>query len=270
MPEPIDDGTLEQLNAFLDGELSAGARAEFEQRLAREPDLRAFLARLQSVDRDLKSSHGEPPHSPPAETLMAAVRSFAAAQTAETGTAASNVVDLMSHKRPSLAQSGGWRAPIAASIALCVGAGGMWLALQQISEQPQSAAVSLTDGVVTERTPLFAALEQTPSGDVLADATNKIRPILTFASKDGRFCREFEAFGGKATVVGVACKDERGWKMEVLLSAAPHAPGDTQYAPASGFNAKALDDVVTQLMDGQSLSKDAEKTVRDQGWRKRN
>jgi hypothetical protein len=58
--------------------------------------------------------------------------------------------------------------------------------------------------------------------------------------------------------------------MEVMVSAAPHSPDETQYAPASGFDAKALDEVVSRLMDGPSLSPEDERNAQKKGWRKGN
>jgi negative regulator of sigma E activity len=270
MTEPFDDATLEQLNAYLDGEMADGARSSFEERLAREPDLRALLNQMQTLDTQMTSGLGEPPQASPSEALMAAVRSFSAAQAAEAPFETAKVVDFTPRQGPAPAANDTWRIPFAAAIALCVGAGGMWLVQQQPGQPVQMAAVALSDGVVVPTSALHAALEETQSGSVLASAVAKVRPVLSFASKDGRFCREFEAIGANGSVVGVACKGDTGWKMEVMLSAAPHSPDEMQYAPASGFNAKALDDVVSQLMDGESLTPSAEKSAKDQGWRKRN
>jgi negative regulator of sigma E activity len=269
MPEPFDIETIEQLNAYLDGELEPAAILAFEERLARDPELRAFRNRLAAVDQQLKADLGEPPQTPPSPELMAALRNFSAAQTEKLPAETRNVVAFGGRKVNGGARNDGWRMAMAASIALCVGAGGMWL-VQRQDLPVQSAEVALTGGIIARATTLNAALESTQSGTVLASGAENVRPILSFASKDGRFCREFEAFGAEGSVVGVACKGDKGWKMEVMVSAAPHMPDETQYAPASGFDAKAIDEVITRLIDGQSLSLDAEKKAQENGWRQRN
>jgi hypothetical protein len=157
---------------------------------------------------------------------------------------------------------------LAAGIAFCVGAGATWLLQPLRTGGTQIAAVSIADGVAVSGSPLHVALETAASGDVKALGGERIRPILSFAAKDGRLCREFESFGKQGSIVGVACKGERGWAMELLLAAAAHAPDETQYAPASGFNAKALDDVVAQLIDGQPMTAEAEAAARAKAWRK--
>jgi anti-sigma factor RsiW len=44
-----DQATLEELNAFLDGELEPARRRQVEERLARDPDYRAELTQLQGA-----------------------------------------------------------------------------------------------------------------------------------------------------------------------------------------------------------------------------
>jgi hypothetical protein len=273
MPDAFDDATLELVNAYLDGEMDAMTQATFEERLEREPALRSLVEGMRSATAEVAAAFGQPPVQPPSEGLMAAVRAFAAAQTAEpvpglaeTGT----VVPFQTRQKAGSApqvKRDPWPLPIAATIAFFVGGGGMWLAQSFLTARDPVAAVAIRDGVVTQSSPLHAALERALSGPPITAGTETIRPILSFAAKDGRFCREFEAFGESGSVVGVACKGERGWRMEVLLSAAPQTRDGGQYAPASGFNAKALDDVVSQLMVGGPLNAPAEMSARDKGWR---
>jgi hypothetical protein len=267
-PEVYDHDTLIQLNAYLDGELDQDQRNSFEARLERESALRALFESMRTLDSELTKGLGALPPSPPSEELLAAVKSFAAAQTPES--AASNVVAFEARRKTTVAKPNPWRLPLAAAISLCVGAGAMWMILSQQGAGRQVAAVSISDGIAVKGGALHAALEQTISGEVMTAGQEKIRPILSFAAKDGRFCREFESFGRSGSVVGVACKGERGWAMEVVLAAAAHAPDEMQYAPASGFNAKALDDVVSQLIDGQPMTAEAEAAARAKAWQKDN
>lgn len=274
MPDPLDpgafdDATLEQLNAYLDGELDQRAKLAFEERLVREPELRKLFDGMRNVDSELTASLGAVPQMPPSEALLASVKAFAAAQAGDTAERGGNVVAFESRRKPQAAEARSWRLPIAAGVALCIGAGGMWMARSLQDGQVQVATVSISEGVVVKGGPLHMALELAASGEVQPAGDEKVRPILSFVAKDGRFCREFESFGAKGSVVGVACKGDRGWTMEALLSAAAHLPNETQYAPASGFNAKALDDVVSELIDGEPMTVEAEAAARGDGWQKR-
>lgn len=49
MSTPINEQEYIQLNAYLDGELSAGERELFEQRLAGDPSLQAELRALRAT-----------------------------------------------------------------------------------------------------------------------------------------------------------------------------------------------------------------------------
>lgn len=269
-PQHFDDATLEQLNAYLDGELSQAASSALEERMAREPALRKFLDTMRGVDSELSTDLGAVPTTPPSDALLAAVKTFAAAQSGDVAAAPGNIVAFEPRRTERSAGSKPWQMPLAAAVALCVGAGGMWIVQSQQMRDSQFASVAIADGVAVKGSPLQIALESAASGDVSTAGAEKIRPILSFAAKDGRFCREFESFGAQGSVVGVACKGSRGWTMEVLLAAAAHAPDETQYAPASGFNAKALDDVVAQLMDGQPMSAEDEAAARAKAWQKEN
>lgn len=270
-PGSFDDSTLELLNAYLDGELDEKARSAFEDRLAREPALQSLMEAMRSVDADLKAELGATPTSPPSGELLAAASAFAAAQTAGAQSeATSNVVAFEQRRSASPVSGRAWQMPLAAAIALFAGAGGMWAIMSPRVTGTQTAAVSIADGIAVQGGALHSALERSASGDLTTIGDERIRMILSFAAKDGRFCREFESFGAKGSVVGVACKGQRGWAMEVILAAAPHAPDETQYAPASGFNAKALDDVVSQLMDGQPMTAEAEAAARAKAWQTEN
>lgn len=271
MTDRFDDTTLEHLNAYLDGELDASARAAFEARLQAEPALQKLYEQMRAVSSEVSAQYGAPPADPPGEQLMAALKSFAAAQAVEPGAAGATVIPFEPRAKAVEQPGGGrWQLPLAAVIAFTMGAGAAWLALRTQGGTVQQASVAVTNGTVAEGAMLHRVLERVESGSAEKAGREVIRPILSFKAKDGRYCREFEAFGSDGAVVGVACRVDKGWTMEVLLSAAPPTLNETQYAPASGFNAKALDDVVSQLMEGGALDAAAEAEALKKGWQKSN
>lgn len=271
MTDRFDDATLEQLNAYLDGEMDDAARAAFEARLALDPALREHLEQIRTVSESVEAEFVALPAGAPSEELFAAVKAFAAAHPAGTEVNGARIIKL--EQRPKTAGPQGlaaWQLPVAAAVAFCVGAGAMWLVQTMQTNSNTLTAAAVSSGRVAEGAMLHRVLERVESGATERAGHETIRPILTFKAKDGRYCREFEAFSADGAVVGVACRAANDWRMEVLLSAAARAPDETQYAPASGFNARALDDVVSQLMDGAALDAAAEAEALRKGWQKSN
>jgi hypothetical protein len=111
-------------------------------------------------------------------------------------------------------------------------------------------------------TELGAALERTASGKDQTIAS--VRPMLTFASKDAGWCRQFEVRGtGKQVSHGLACRRLVGdWR--VLALTAPSA--GSAYVPAGAGRRKLVDDMVTSMIAGEPLSAEGEAVVIDKRW----
>jgi hypothetical protein len=249
----------ETLCAYLDGELAPAERADLEQDLARDPALRERLERFQGVMALLNEDLADPAGETVPEPLLKAARDLAEARSA-----ASNVVQLA--PRRSLPSAARWQLPIAAAVTLAVGGvlGGAvqaWRGDGRIAQQ----VATLDAALIVPANPLHAALERTPSGDSVTVGDNRLHMILSFAAKDGRYCREFDVATKGAASVGVACRDDGAWRLEVLLAAKP--PEDGAYQPASGYNTKAFDDVVGALMKDAPLDKAKERDLIARNWR---
>lgn len=109
---------------------------------------------------------------------------------------------------------------------------------------------------------LSAALEGAASGKDAAVAT--VRPVLTFSSKTGAWCRQVEVRHATRQVShALACRDGDGhWN-----AVASTAPGPTGFTPASADRRKAIDDLATSMMRGSPLSPEEEATVVARRWR---
>jgi hypothetical protein len=99
---------------------------------------------------------------------------------------------------------------------------------------------------------LASALETTPSSndgwEVLADG-RKLRPVLSFSSLQGHWCREFLVAQDADINRGVACRAEGRWQTRVI--AAAQAPGTpTDYRPAGATDA----DIVATFIDTQAAN----------------
>ena len=89
-----------------------------------------------------------------------------------------------------------WKYALAAGVVLCVTAASSYLAWRVGKEPTREPATALMG--IGPDTPLHGVLESAPSAEVInvpaEDAA--VRAVLTFRTKDGRFCREFEILAG--------------------------------------------------------------------------
>jgi hypothetical protein len=109
---------------------------------------------------------------------------------------------------------------------------------------------------------LAAALERTQSGKDAALAT--LRPVLSFNSKTGAWCRQFEMRNASRQVShALACRGAGG-QWTVLASTPPAAGGG--FAPAGADARKTVDDLVTSMMQGNPLSQDEEAATIGRRW----
>jgi hypothetical protein len=109
---------------------------------------------------------------------------------------------------------------------------------------------------------LTAALERTQSGKDAALAT--LRPVLSFSSKTGAWCRQFEVRNASRQVShALACRGEGG-QWTAVASTPPAAGGG--FAPAGADARKTVDDLVTSMMQGNPLSQDEEAAAIGRRW----
>jgi hypothetical protein len=81
----------------------------------------------------------------------------------------------------------------------------------------------------------------------------------SFWSKEGAFCRMFEARSGKISgLSGIACREKGGWRIRIVTetNGAAELPGSVKATMAN-------------LIVGVPLDSDAEQQARRQGWRPR-
>jgi hypothetical protein len=108
---------------------------------------------------------------------------------------------------------------------------------------------------------LSATLEGTASGKDAAVAT--VRPVLSFSSKTGGWCRQFEVRHATRQVShALACRGDDG-RWTVVSST---GPGPAGIAPASADRRKVLDDLATSMMRGDPLSPPEEASLIARRW----
>lgn len=240
MTDTLTEQDHQLLSQFVDGELSPQAARDLEQRLASEPALSARLEALCALDNRLKSAFASPQFSSVPGHITGLLDPVPA-----------RVLPWRQRRTQS------WGYAIAASLAIAVCG---TLVTQWERDSAQS-------GAPVEYS-LAQALEQLPSSGSewtsLADGS-KIRPVLSFRSHGGEWCREYLVDVTVTTWHGVACRAQQGWT-NAVIEETKLVIGPGEYRPA-GANEP---DSVATFIDRQSadipLSAEQEAALIGQSW----
>lgn len=253
----------EEVSAYLDGALEPDLTTAFEQSLAADPELQTRLEALRLVNDGVRGAFDAPLQEDIPDRFMALFEDAPAVDAAPTAP----VVDLAAQRARRGPGSFDYRLPLAAGLALALGwGGGMTFAPARVD---QHAMLRADATAIEPGNPLFRLLSETPSAQSVALAGgDAFKPVLSFAAADGRFCREFELASEEAVSVGVACRGEQEWRVEILLAADDNPTGADGYVQASGFSAAALDVVVAELGAGEPLGPEDEAAAISAGWRR--
>ncbi|MEW9855979.1 anti-sigma factor family protein [Novosphingobium sp. M1R2S20] len=88
-----------------------------------------------------------------------------------------------------------------------------------------------------------------------------VRILLSFRDGGGRFCRGFSS----AAQSGVACHDERGWKLRKVIGG--QKAGEGEYRQAGSAEAEVLS-AIQDTAQGTALDAEGERNAMLAGWRK--
>jgi anti-sigma factor RsiW len=244
----------EQLMAYVDGELDAGARARFELAMAADPALARSVAAQRALRARLVASLDQQLAEPVPERLL---------QTARTAPAGTAPVATLSPRR-----SRGGRSPLqaprvwalpaalAASLLLAgVLAVDLWRA-------PGAGGFALQNGRLLARGTVAAALSATLVHVQPADAA--VRIGFSFRDHGGRMCRTFMVQAQDSA--GLACRAGADWVIETV-AAAPAQPGAAGSLRMAGseWPATILNEVA-QRIDGEALDAAGEERARARDW----
>lgn len=257
----------ETLNAYADGALEAGARAEVEAQLQTDAEARALLENLRAADRLAREAFAAPMHEPPPQALVDAIL-----RAPVPGAPARDA----SRGRPRPA----WRVrryavPLAASVALAVGLAAGAL----LGHRPAQPTGDLALGMVPGDGVLHRLLESHPSGSMLEidggqGSARRVGVVATFMDRHARPCREVEVLPAGTdphpVAAGVACRDAAGrWLVEgaTRLAGPPPAAG-AQFEPSGVPEKDALDGLLTLLGAQRALDHGEEKALIERGWKR--
>lgn len=247
----------ERVSAYLGGAMAPDDAVAFEREMAGDPELTAIVERWRGNDALLQRAFGTPEAGDVSEPLLARLG------LAEVG-ADNNVVAIDSFRaraaspqndNPALAR---WRWPlvgsIAASLFVAITVGSFW--------------ISKPTGIGSDEA-FQAAMNRSASGVATAlNDAETLTPILSFAAKDGRFCREFAVEGHAAGNQGIACRSGSRWKVEALVKGGASLPSNSEIRTAGGNDGAALDAVYSRLGANDPLDASIEEILISDGWKK--
>ncbi|MFT6957670.1 MAG: type II secretory pathway component PulJ [Halieaceae bacterium] len=222
----MNNQDYELLSQYVDGELDPITSAQLQRRLDQEESLRRALQAMQALNTRIHAAF------------------------MNTNTVPGHIPDLLGKKQsnvvafPQINRQSGWGFAIAATLLATSG-----LLMFQNGGQ-MAGSLSAQDALIS------FALDQTPSRgegwDTLDDGSD-FRPVLSFQTVSGQWCREYLLHSEASMGRGVACNTDGTWMTEVFSSQSE--PGTTnEYRPAGANDADAVAYFVAEQAASVALS----------------
>ena len=223
--------TDETLMAFADGELSEAEAAAVERAVETDQEIAARVALFRETRSQAKAALGPLADEPVPADLLDRISTMVDAEDGQDAPDSTVVAFEPSPATSKRGQTSRWAMPLAASLALIVGATvGFVLGTSQNGADDGRLRVAILDqpGIV-------GALNSVRSGEEqpLGDTGDRFRSIASYRDQEGTFCREFEVDRiDTSTIVAVACRPAERWQVQFAVVAGSNDEG---YAPASSL-----------------------------------
>lgn len=240
----------EKLAAFSDGELDENEAALVGQALANDELLRARLARLMSVDDQLRAAF---------DVVDDGAVPYGLARLLEP-----DKVQEQAPPRPRPSVYGRVRRWLPAGAAVAAGVAGLVVGGMLPAQgdeawlKPRGAALALAG-------PAQAGADHTPSGSRYVAGPLAVQPIVSFKAGDGRLCREMQIEGPQVAAHAVACREGGEWRVEALVRTPTHG-ATTGYRPAGAVRDPAIEAVHARLQIDSVLDAALEDAAIAGGW----
>lgn len=237
---------IQQLSAYMDGELTPAEQEAVEHRLAQDGDFRKLLQKLREQEGVLRATINtieDTPIKPALEKLLAASEH----NTGRVRTSA-NVVSLLIYRIKRLATVG-------------IPAAGLLLAALFINQPVKERILPQEHAAVGEPVPasIADALATLVAGENVQLSSDKsISEILAFKRKDGALCKHYLEVQSKAAYEAIACREKDAWVNEVVVSRERKEITATQHYIPAGGEQSAVDVYIQAAIDGTSLTAEQE------------
>jgi hypothetical protein len=257
----LTEQDFELLCRYLDGELVVPERIALEARIHSEPKLAQGLMHIRSVDGQVREAMVLAAKVPASiSALLEDTRSTP--KHADEAASSGNVLPFPGAvSRPNRQTGVRWPQALAASLVAGVGL----LLIGDFSSPPPAALLPGNDSL------LSAALDRESSGErwVALNDGRELRPVLTFAHEDGRWCREYLLRGETGVENSdwraVACKNEDRWVTQAAGLESFLETTDAYRAAGSG-DAVPVATFITQHAADIALGRDEERRLIESGW----
>jgi hypothetical protein len=263
----------ETLMAFADGELAPAERARVEAALAKDAESRAHLEIFVVTGRSLAPQFRKPLIGPVPQPLVDLVLAGGDRTT-------HSLLSRRSLVSATLSQLSGASAlflfkSLSYSAAVLIGCIFGWYSRDFGPSTPHRSTffVATEDGRILARGALQRALETAPSGIQVSateenDSVAFARTRLTFMSRQGMFCRQYElALRDGHQFVGIGCRDEdSSWQVQFHRPIASARSEGAATKPAGDNRTGGLTAIIEQIIDGDALGHGEEVTAIAKQW----
>ncbi len=234
--------TNEKLAAYADGELDDVESAQLSRALADDELLRARLARITSLDNQLR----------------------AAFELEEEENIPHRLVRMLAPEVRQTSVYGRMRQWIPAGAAIAAGVAGLAIG-GMLPAQSDDGWLKQADGSFALAGAVQSAADHTPSGSRFVVGSIAAQPIVSFVAGDGRLCRELQIEEAKVASHAVACREQGAWRVEALVRSKTQSDA-TGYRPAGGGRDPAIDAVHARLKITSVMDATAEDAAIAAGW----
>ncbi len=107
----------------------------------------------------------------------------------------------------------------------------------------------------------LAELDVAESGKRTTTESGYLEVVATFHHRDGHVCREYRT----ETERSIACRDGSSWNVVVSVPSADVPEGT--YQPAAGSDLAAIDEYISEHIQGEVLSSAEERELIESDWR---
>ncbi|MEH6516444.1 MAG: hypothetical protein V7742_07160 [Halioglobus sp.] len=234
----MNNQDYELLSQYIDGELDATATAQLQHRLDQDVSLRQSLQAMQALNTRVHAAF------------------------LNTDTVPGHIPDLLGKKQsnvvafPQINRQSGWGFAIAASLLAASGLLMFQNGGQMAGSFPEQDAL------------ISSVLDQAPSRgegwDTLEDGSD-FRPVLSFQTVSGQWCREYLLHSEASTGRGVACHTDGEW-MTAVFSSQSQPGTTTEYRPAGANDADAVAHFIADQAASVALSASEETQMIAKDW----